>query len=501
MNEKNLLKGYELLGIAAVGAILILSVLISGCVDSGGKLVKEGDNIKINITENNITKTIFIENISAQGMTYPFEKDLIGTKVGEKKNINYEEMVSVKLSQEPKANTEYSFRGQTIKIFNVNDTDFQIGQHPLTGETLKFHVTIKNISDQKKSAVECLAKYNVTPDTVVFYHTDWCPHCQKMKPWVQNLTDSGYKFFSVEAEKEPDKVKIVAECASNVINSGGGIPQFGCVANGQSHSGEFMSIDDMKNFADECSKSAAELTNKNKTANIVENGVFVEVAYIGKLTNGTKFDNGTVKFTVGSGQMIKGFDKGVIGMKTGESKDMVIPPEEGYGLPKAVPKLIPQEIDVGAFKTTFNNEEPVKGKEYINLNSLPWPAKVIDIKVISHNYTIEVLDAGNLSYSCLEGYGIDKGAVVFYHTDWCPHCQKMKPWVQNLTDSGYKFFSVEAEKEPDKVKIVAECASNVINSGGGIPQFGCVANGQSHSGEFMSIDDMKNFADECNKSA
>ncbi|PKP61124.1 MAG: hypothetical protein CVT88_01090 [Candidatus Altiarchaeales archaeon HGW-Altiarchaeales-1] len=57
------------------------------------------------------------------------------------------------------------------------------------------------------------------------------------------------------------------------------------------------------------------------------------------------------------------------------------------------------------------------------------------------------------------------------------------------------------EKEPDKVKIVAECASNVINSGGGIPQFGCVANGKSHSGEFMSIDDMKNFADECNKSA
>ncbi|PKP61125.1 MAG: hypothetical protein CVT88_01100 [Candidatus Altiarchaeales archaeon HGW-Altiarchaeales-1] len=179
MSGKNLLKGYELLGIAAVGAILILSVLISGCVDSGGKLVKEGDNIKINITENNITKTIFIENISAQGMTYPFEKDLIGTKVGEKKNINYEEMVSVKLSQEPKANTEYSFRGQTIKIFNVNDTDFQMGQHPLTGETLKFHVTIKNISNQKKSAVECLAKYNVTPDTVVFYHTDWCPHCRK----------------------------------------------------------------------------------------------------------------------------------------------------------------------------------------------------------------------------------------------------------------------------------------------------------------------------------
>ncbi len=390
MDEKNLLKEYELLGIAAVGAILILSILISGCVDSGGKLVKEGDNVKANITESNITNTIFIENISAKGKSYPFEKDLIGLNIGEKKILSYEEIISVKLSQEPKANTVYSTPQGAIRVFNVTDTQFYVGQQPLTGETLKFHVTMKNITSKK-------------------------------------------------------------------------------------------------------------VNESIKTT--VENGDSVEVEYIGTLTNGTKFDSGTINFTVGIKQMINGFDKGVVGMKIGESKDMVIPPEDGYGLPEAIPRVIPQEITIDVFKGAFNNEEPIKGKEYTNLNSLPWPIKVIDVKTRTHNITIEILDAGNFSYSCLEGYGIDKGAVIFYHTDWCPHCQKMKPWVQNLTDEGYKFFSVEAEKEPNKVKIVKECASKEINTGGGIPQFGCPANGKSHIGEFTSIADMKNFAEECNKAA
>ncbi|OQX21027.1 MAG: hypothetical protein BWK75_04055, partial [Candidatus Altiarchaeales archaeon A3] len=361
MDGKNLLKGYELLGLAAVGAILILSVLISGCVDSGGKLVKEGDNVKANITENNITKTIFIENISAHGQNYPFEKDLIGTKVGEKKNINYEEIVSVKLSQEPKANTVYSTPQGAIRVFNVTDTQIYIGQHTLTGETLNFHVTIKNISDQKKSAVECLTKNNISADTVAFYHSNSCPHCVKMKPWIQDMEKQGYKFLWIEGS-DTEKMKIAVECFSGILKFNQGVPQFGCPSNSQWHIGAFMSIDELKNFADACKKSAAELSNKNKTVKTtIENGVFVEVEYVGKLTNGTVFDNGTVKFTVGSGQMIKGFDKGVVGMKMDESKDLIIPPEDGYGLPESVPKIIPQEIPVSAFKSVFNNENPVKG--------------------------------------------------------------------------------------------------------------------------------------------
>ncbi|CEG12349.1 membrane hypothetical protein [groundwater metagenome] len=102
----------------------------------------------------------------------------------------------------------------------------------------------------------CLMKYNISEDAVAFYHTDWCPHCQKMKPLVQNLTNQGYKFLSVEAEKEPENVKIVNDCFSNVFNTKQGYPQFGCAANGKSKVGEFMSIEDMQKFADECKESA-----------------------------------------------------------------------------------------------------------------------------------------------------------------------------------------------------------------------------------------------------
>ena len=78
----------------------------------------------------------------------------------------------------------------------------------------------------------------------------------------------------------------------------------------------------------------------------VKSGDTVSVDYI-LITDGKVFDtsiesvakeNGIVKpaygplnFTVGKGMVIKGFDKDVIGMKVGESKNFTIPPEEGYG--------------------------------------------------------------------------------------------------------------------------------------------------------------------------
>lgn len=40
-----------------------------------------------------------------------------------------------------------------------------------------------------------------------------------------------------------------------------------------------------------------------------------------------------LEFTVGHGQLIKGFENGVIGMKIGETKKIIVNPEEGYGLP------------------------------------------------------------------------------------------------------------------------------------------------------------------------
>ena len=81
----------------------------------------------------------------------------------------------------------------------------------------------------------------------------------------------------------------------------------------------------------------------------VKNGDTIQVDYTGKLENGTIFDTSRedvakqegiyvssrvyspLIFVVGSGQMIKGFDNGVIGMKVGEEKTISIPPEQAYG--------------------------------------------------------------------------------------------------------------------------------------------------------------------------
>jgi hypothetical protein len=81
---------------------------------------------------------------------------------------------------------------------------------------------------------------------------------------------------------------------------------------------------------------------------VVANGKIVKVDYIGKFQNGTLFDTSIkaeadkagmassmkvyepLRFVVGAGQMLTGFENGVIGMKVGEEKTITIPAGEGY---------------------------------------------------------------------------------------------------------------------------------------------------------------------------
>jgi peptidylprolyl isomerase len=65
-------------------------------------------------------------------------------------------------------------------------------------------------------------------------------------------------------------------------------------------------------------------------------GQKVKVDYTGWLTNGKKFDSsvGTghpFEFTLGAGQVIKGWDEGVAGMKVGGKRQLRIPPDLAYG--------------------------------------------------------------------------------------------------------------------------------------------------------------------------
>lgn len=65
-------------------------------------------------------------------------------------------------------------------------------------------------------------------------------------------------------------------------------------------------------------------------------GKKVAIHYVGSLTNGTQFDaNGPTdtpfSFTIGTGQVIPGFDEGVRGMAVGGKRQLIIPPSLAYG--------------------------------------------------------------------------------------------------------------------------------------------------------------------------
>lgn len=74
-------------------------------------------------------------------------------------------------------------------------------------------------------------------------------------------------------------------------------------------------------------------------------GSMVRVHYTGTLTNGKKFDssrdrNQPFSFKLGKGQVIKGWDEGVAGMKIGGKRKLTIPPAAGYG-EGGMPPVIP----------------------------------------------------------------------------------------------------------------------------------------------------------------
>lgn len=96
-------------------------------------------------------------------------------------------------------------------------------------------------------------------------------------------------------------------------------------------------------------------TSKNKDKMVEENvqvakaGDKVSMNYTGRLEDGTVFDSNVDPkfnhvepfiFDLGAGQVIPGWDKGIVGMKVGEKKTLEIAPEDAYGA-RGIPGVIP----------------------------------------------------------------------------------------------------------------------------------------------------------------
>jgi peptidylprolyl isomerase len=81
------------------------------------------------------------------------------------------------------------------------------------------------------------------------------------------------------------------------------------------------------------------------TGTEAKNGSLVSVHYAGKLQDGTVFDSSfsrgePLQFNLGTGRVIKGWDLGLLGMKVGGKRRLIISPEYAYGA-SGVPGVIP----------------------------------------------------------------------------------------------------------------------------------------------------------------
>ncbi|CAB4002674.1 FK506-binding 2-like [Paramuricea clavata] len=118
-----------------------------------------------------------------------------------------------------------------------------------------------------------------------------------------------------------------------------------------------------------------------------DNGDMVAVHYIGKLANGQTFDASKeepIKFQLGVGRVIKGWDEGILGMCVGEKRQLVIPPDLAYGA-NGVQGVIPPHATL-TFVTELAGLEKDSslGRYDIGkvINFAIWPAIILGVLIM-----------------------------------------------------------------------------------------------------------------------
>jgi peptidylprolyl isomerase len=185
-----------------------------------------------------------------------------------------------------------------------------------------------------------------------------------------------------------------------------------------------------------------------------KNGDTVKVHYTGKLTNGTVFDSSEggepLEFTLGQGQLIPGFEQGVIGMKAGESKTITIPADQAYGerrddmvmeidrteLPADIDPEVGMQLqsiqpDGSIMVVTIVEVSETKVKLDAN-NQLAGQTLVFDIKLVE-------IKKSKASASAIPSMPLEQAlangrpTLAEFGSDTCVPCKQMKPILEQLT--------------------------------------------------------------------
>ena len=123
---------------------------------------------------------------------------------------------------------------------------------------------------------------------------------------------------------------------------------------------------------------------------VVAVGDQIRVNYVGRFEGGAIFDSSEghepLEFTVGSEQVIAGFDRAVTGLKPGESCNVVVTPEEGYGV--HVPEMV-AEVDRHLIP---DNEKLILGSM---LEVCMEDGQTLEVQVVELSDTTVVLDGNH----------------------------------------------------------------------------------------------------------
>lgn len=140
----------------------------------------------------------------------------------------------------------------------------------------------------------------------------------------------------IEVKTDGQAARSVGAASGNVAGTGNpDVGQENAVPAGKSGGSQEkkISTDNTTTMTDELK---IEKTGEGTGDRVTKKGDTISVHYTGTLTDGTKFDSSVDRgtpfsFTVGGGQVIAGWDQGLLDMKVGEKRRLTIPASLGYG--------------------------------------------------------------------------------------------------------------------------------------------------------------------------